>query len=587
MYHYAPLTRASSFRLIRLSENATTESISLEISKHDLRQPPSYVALSYRWGEDNSPYSIFINGAKAIIRKSLWHFLRQITVETDQTSFWIDAICINQDDVLERNQQVAKMSVIYSKATRVVVWLSHDPLVEHCLNTFSRPERSDFLEDEDEDFRDMVHASSIAVIGRLGYWKRAWIVQELALGHDIQLKALGVSIPTRAFRENSASLVSAPFEEQPVLAQTQESLLSRIDQLHEEILSEREFNLAEWLSQGHHAQCADERDKIYSLYGLYQYHMPWIPLQPPIDYQKPFTTAVWDCCFMLLFNHYNDRQGSASDKIVDLSRLDVHLYGWLDKMIAEGAMPNRLLTTLETYVDDPTVYAEYKVLAKVFARTLSLLFLTSSTREARGWIKYSRCAELAAMDFAAGLIELSKDSRPWKQFSSPRSCACCKQMLSRITIRTQELRDFCTEKDMPKCTVRRMLISILRASLGDNHALTLRSGGRIAVDTISGDPSSEHGFLELSDQETQDKYHYGKRILMWISSSLTEPSTLVGPTDDKDTGSGTLSPSPKYSYYLVYKPRKPNADSEANGWVFQLLIGENQSISTSTYRLDD
>jgi hypothetical protein len=37
--------------------------------------------------------------------------------------WWIDAICINQEDVLERNQQVNLMTRIYKKAVGVHIWL--------------------------------------------------------------------------------------------------------------------------------------------------------------------------------------------------------------------------------------------------------------------------------------------------------------------------------------------------------------------------------------------------------------------------------------------------------------------------------
>lgn len=42
------------------------------------------------------------------------------------TLLWIDAICINQQDILERNQQVNLMATIYQRATIVRVWLGND-----------------------------------------------------------------------------------------------------------------------------------------------------------------------------------------------------------------------------------------------------------------------------------------------------------------------------------------------------------------------------------------------------------------------------------------------------------------------------
>jgi hypothetical protein len=39
---------------------------------------------------------------------------------------WIDAICINQDDILERNVQVQMMGMVYEKATCVLIWLGEE-----------------------------------------------------------------------------------------------------------------------------------------------------------------------------------------------------------------------------------------------------------------------------------------------------------------------------------------------------------------------------------------------------------------------------------------------------------------------------
>jgi hypothetical protein len=36
---------------------------------------------------------------------------------------WYDALCINQEDILERSEQVAKMGSIYENASSVLVWL--------------------------------------------------------------------------------------------------------------------------------------------------------------------------------------------------------------------------------------------------------------------------------------------------------------------------------------------------------------------------------------------------------------------------------------------------------------------------------
>jgi hypothetical protein len=84
----------------------------------------SYEALSYCWG-DNTTFKtpIVCNGARLEItrnlKSALWHLRNKEKVRV----LWVDAICINQEDPLEREQQVSHMREIYEQAERVIVWL--------------------------------------------------------------------------------------------------------------------------------------------------------------------------------------------------------------------------------------------------------------------------------------------------------------------------------------------------------------------------------------------------------------------------------------------------------------------------------
>jgi len=49
--------------------------------------------------------------------------LRYLGQSTEFRTLWIDAICINQDDVTERGLEVVKMGSIYSQARQVIIWL--------------------------------------------------------------------------------------------------------------------------------------------------------------------------------------------------------------------------------------------------------------------------------------------------------------------------------------------------------------------------------------------------------------------------------------------------------------------------------
>lgn len=87
----------------------------------------SYTALSYEWGlstaDPDQKKCILLDGQNLPVRDNLWHALQHLRSPSEELKIWIDAICINQEDDLERNHQVGLMKEIYSKAILVHVWL--------------------------------------------------------------------------------------------------------------------------------------------------------------------------------------------------------------------------------------------------------------------------------------------------------------------------------------------------------------------------------------------------------------------------------------------------------------------------------
>ncbi|KAM0208638.1 hypothetical protein ACHAQI_006841 [Fusarium lateritium] len=99
-------------------------------------------ALSYCWGDPTEREEIFLfsreeeagEGQPFSIGKSAAQALRRLRHATETLVIWIDAVCINQDDLEERAQQVTLMSQIYSLASIVHIWLGEDNHgVEACL----------------------------------------------------------------------------------------------------------------------------------------------------------------------------------------------------------------------------------------------------------------------------------------------------------------------------------------------------------------------------------------------------------------------------------------------------------------------
>ncbi|PMD45559.1 hypothetical protein L207DRAFT_508410 [Hyaloscypha variabilis F] len=121
-------TDKSDIRLIRITPSRDRASRvrctlihkSLDTSNH------LYEALSYSWGGNILDKLIQLNGLDFRVTKNLEAALRALRKDDEDRYLWVDAICINQADVRERNREVLRMRKIYEVAHRVVVWLGQE-----------------------------------------------------------------------------------------------------------------------------------------------------------------------------------------------------------------------------------------------------------------------------------------------------------------------------------------------------------------------------------------------------------------------------------------------------------------------------
>lgn len=87
-----------------------------------------YEALSYVWGSPEKLWPISIEGDDLTVTANLHVALSHLRDRFVERLLWVDAICINQKDLKERERQVQSMAKVYAKATRVVVWLGEATL---------------------------------------------------------------------------------------------------------------------------------------------------------------------------------------------------------------------------------------------------------------------------------------------------------------------------------------------------------------------------------------------------------------------------------------------------------------------------
>lgn len=154
-----------------------------------------HISLSYRWAKSDPMKSIYINGQLFEVSLHLWNFLHVARRKFNSLDrLWIDAICIDQNNVEERNHQVPLMGEIYSNSRLVITWLgTYCPGAQYVKSfrnnhvdsavssSFANPTIDSsypYINHNDNEFQDQ---EALVDFFENEYWSRAWIVQEILL----------------------------------------------------------------------------------------------------------------------------------------------------------------------------------------------------------------------------------------------------------------------------------------------------------------------------------------------------------------------------------------------------------------------
>lgn len=141
-----------------------------------------------------------IEGQRITVAPNLSMALADAQPTIKDSPLWVDALCIDQHNILERNHQVQKMATIYRKASRVHAWLgmpdkqnpSFVPFLHRLGIILSRNIYSDKGDSRVETLLSAIQERqyvddwiSLAAGTELPYWNRLWIVQEIGLASDL------------------------------------------------------------------------------------------------------------------------------------------------------------------------------------------------------------------------------------------------------------------------------------------------------------------------------------------------------------------------------------------------------------------
>ncbi|KAI1142325.1 HET-domain-containing protein [Hypoxylon sp. FL0543] len=338
-YPYRELVE-DDIRLLRILPG--TGDIECLLHQMPLAEAKDFYALSYVWGDVTEKKTIMLEGRPFQVTQSLYEALHQFREQPVDDGypdeyFWVDAVCINQDDIEERSRQVSRMIDIYN-AGLVVTWLG--PVREWTVDSaykkllrrvrLSQPQMSmdesiellfskcetiytqwQPLDDDDnaildEEFGDAYGAivkATIEVLSR-PWFKRAWTIQEACLDNHPNMYLGRHSVYMYKFLALFEILAS---EVRFLYISPGAARLFAFDGIHKlyySVLYDWDDNpkkseiaevLARLLRLTSTKVCSDPKDQLYGILGLLrQFNEGELPEELAPDYRLSYEDVYWN-----------------------------------------------------------------------------------------------------------------------------------------------------------------------------------------------------------------------------------------------------------------------------------------------------
>jgi hypothetical protein len=281
---------------------------------------PQYKALSYAWGKSTNTRTILLDGIRIPVGDNLAAALVNIrgleSADEQPQTIWIDAICINQSDIEERNRQVRLMPFIYARAQVVLVWLGLGPnLTFGDLCRLEATWRTRKIPKHDSARNPMLYSPNgqtsihtVIQLCRRDYWRRLWIIQEIGKSKHggLRIHFDSTTIEWDRFIETIRSQKNLG-----------DSIPLKLD-AQRKVRFNGGHTLSNLLQTNQHALCQDPRDKIYGFIGLaIDVHDSF-----PMDYSKSLFEVFSDTILFL-----NSDESRSQHDILRLSRLVNRMLG--------------------------------------------------------------------------------------------------------------------------------------------------------------------------------------------------------------------------------------------------------------------
>ncbi|KAF2168817.1 hypothetical protein M409DRAFT_52822 [Zasmidium cellare ATCC 36951] len=201
-YRYKPLLSKGDFRLLSISRSGVGKQLYFQMTRQRMDDCPRYEAISYTWGSTDRTQKIFhaFTGEVLYITNNCASALNSLYTDSERR-LWIDAICINQNDIEERSLQVSMMADIFRNASRTIAYIGEsDEATEYLVwRTTRRRGGSDDFRNKNlyESNRGHLPSSSsrdyefhqVKAAASRSWFSRSWVVQEVLLSRNLVMQA--------------------------------------------------------------------------------------------------------------------------------------------------------------------------------------------------------------------------------------------------------------------------------------------------------------------------------------------------------------------------------------------------------------
>ena len=316
---YPDRLSGQQIRLLELHHGSGSDAIETRLIPANLSVDFDFEAISYVWGDHAIKYSISCNNVDIGITRNLYDALLHLRLPHMPRLVWVDAICINQHDIEERNQQVSIMHRIFRHASMVAVWFGRDggenlhlavaainSIYQRCLEhaaaqnsslaklSFSHLESVTIVENTplDDAFDSETWISLYHFFAR-PWFERVWCVQEIILAKQGVILTDTCQVAWERVGTSAAVLlaqISRPTDYHSGPRQRDKAgVCASAVQLY---FHTSKSTLLEDLETFRNRKATDPRDLIYGLLGLHDDLSGGHRLEP--DYRKTTSEVYVD-----------------------------------------------------------------------------------------------------------------------------------------------------------------------------------------------------------------------------------------------------------------------------------------------------